>query len=272
MPFYQLPSGASPVLAGTAPPTGGIGQNGDLFIDTSNKFLYGPKAAGSWPTGINLSFGPTGVTGPTGPTGITGPTGVTGGIAFSVGPTAPTAPSLTVAGAVWLDQTTGRYFVRYETQFIEIGVQGERGPTGVTGPQSTVTGPTGITGPTGPQSTVTGPTGAQSTVTGPTGPSGGPTGPTGPNARGGANRQTIATGITLTASSDRYQFLTCTGGSQTVVLPTGMSAGLDFVIQEVTSFSGINLEAPGAVYLTTIYGTAQLVVWDGSTWQVISFY
>lgn len=272
MPFYQLPSGASPVLAGTAPPTGGIGQNGDLFIDTSNKTLYGPKAAGAWPTGIDLSFGPTGVTGPTGPTGITGPTGVTGGIAFSVGPTAPTAPDLTVAGAVWLDQTTGRYFVRYQTQFIEIGVQGERGPTGVTGPQSTVTGPTGITGPTGPQSTVTGPTGAQSTVTGPTGPSGGPTGPTGPNARGGANAQTIATGITLTASSDRYQFLTCAGGSQTVVLPTGMSAGLDFVIQEVTSFSGINLEAPGAVYLATIYSTAQLVVWDGSTWRIISFY
>lgn len=272
MPFYQLPSGASPVLAGTAPPTGGIGQNGDLFIDTSNKFLYGPKAAGAWPTGINLSNGPTGTTGPTGPTGMTGPTGVTGGIAFSVGPTAPTAPDLTVAGAVWLDQTTGRYFVRYQTQFIEIGVQGERGPTGVTGPQSTVTGPTGITGPTGPQSTVTGPTGAQSTVTGPTGPSGGPTGPTGPNARGGANRQTIATGITLTESSDRYQFLTCTGGAQTVVLPTGMSAGLDFVIQELTSFGGINIEAPGSIYVTTIYSTAQLVVWDGSAWQVISFY
>jgi hypothetical protein len=137
---------------------------------------------------------------------------------------------------------------------------------------STVTGPTGITGPTGPQSTVTGPTGAQSTVTGPTGPSGGPTGPTGPDARSGANVQTLATGLTLAASSERYQFLTCTGGSQTVVLPTGMSAGLDFVIQEVTSFSGINLEAPGAVYLTTIYSTAQLVVWDGSTWRVISFY
>ena len=281
MPFYQLPSGASPVLAGTAPPTGGIGQNGDLFIDTSNKFLYGPKAAGTWPAGINLSNGPTGATGATGgvgPTGSVGATGATGGMAFSVGPTAPTAPGLTVAGAVWLDQTTGRYFVRYQTQFIEIGVQGERGPTGVTGPQSTVTGPTGSNGATGSAATgptgaaATGPTGAASTVTGPTGPSGGPTGPTGPGARGGANRQTLATGITLTASSDRYQFLTCTGGMQAVELPTGMSAGLDFVIAEVDSNSGITLNAPGPIYLDTIYGQPQLVVWDGTTWRIISFF
>jgi hypothetical protein len=207
MPFYQLPSGASPVLAGTAAPTGGIGTDGDLFIDTANKTLYGPKASGSWPTGIDLSQGPTGVTGATGATGATGPdvTGPTGGIAFSVGPTAPTAPSLTVAGAIWLDESNGRYFVRYDSQFIEIGVQGERGPTGVTGPGSTVTGPTGaastvtgptgiigatgntgpastVTGPTGvtgPPSEVTGPTGAASTVTGPTGPASTVTGPTG---------------------------------------------------------------------------------------------
>jgi hypothetical protein len=273
MPFYQLPSGASPVLAGSAPPTGGIGVNGDLFIDTANKTLYGPKASGSWPTGIDLSFGPTGVTGNTGPIGPSGPTGVTGGIAFTVGPTAPTAPDLTVAGAVWLDQNTGRYFVRYQTQFIEVGVQGERGPTGVTGPVSTVTGPTGaastVTGPTG----ITGPTGAQSNVTGPTGPSGGPTGPTGADARSGANVQTLATGLTLAASSPRYQFLTATGfSSQAVILPTGMSAGLDFVIQEVDSFNGLDVEEPGSISVTTVYGTAQLIVWDGSSWRVISYY
>lgn len=315
MPFYQLPSGASPVLAGTAPPTGGIGQNGDLFIDTSNKTLYGPKASGSWPSGIDLSFGPTGVQGVTGPTGATGATGATGGIAFSVGPTAPTAPDLTVAGAVWLDQNTGRYFVRYQTQFIEIGVQGERGPTGVTGPQSTVTGPTGpvstVPGPTGPQSTVTGPTGPVSNVTGPTGAlafaATGPTapsltvagsvwldtdtgkyfvrydeqfveigvqgerGPTGPAAIRGASVQTLATGITLTENSARYQFLTATGSSQTITLPTGMSDGLDFVIKEVDSFFGLEVQTPAASTVVTVYSTPQLIVWDGSTWRVISY-
>lgn len=342
MPFYQLPSGASPVLAGTAPPTGGIGQNGDLFIDRTNRTLYGPKASGSWPTGIDLSFGPTGlqgVTGPTGATGIQGPTGatgstgaqgiqgvtgptgatgVTGGIAFSVGPTAPTAPDLTVAGAVWLDQNTGRYFVRYQTQFIEIGVQGERGPTGSTGAASTVTGPAStVTGPTGAASNVTGPTGAVSTVPGPTGPTGatggiafaatGPTapnltaagsvwldtdtgkyfvrydgqfveigvqgerGPTGPEFNRGVNVQTLATGITLTENSARYHFLTATGGSQTVTLPTGMAAGLDFVVREVDSFSGINVQTPAASTIVTVFGTPQLIVWDGSTWRVISY-
>jgi hypothetical protein len=296
MPFYQLPSGASPVLAGTAPPTGGIGQNGDLFIDTSNKFLYGPKAAGSWPSGINLSNGPTGVQGVTGPTGPTGATGVTGGIAFSVGPTAPTAPGLTVAGAVWLDETTGRYFVRYQTQFIEIGVQGERGPTGNTGPQSTVTGPTGGA------STVTGPTGGVAfAATGPTAPnltaagsvwldtdSGkyfvrydgqfieigvqGERGPTGAPANRGANVQTLATGITLTENSARYQFLTVTGfSSQTVTLPTAMGAGLDFVIKEVDSFSGLVVQTPAASTVVTVYSTPQVIVWDGSTWRVISY-
>jgi len=176
VPFYSLPSGASPVLAGDAPPTGGIGNVGDLFIDRANAVLYGPKGLAGWPTGIVLSLGPPGptgaasnvtgptgaastvpgptgpqglsitgptgaastVTGPTGSAGVAGATGATGangGLAFSAtGPTAPTGVGLTLAGAVWLDDTTGRYFVRYDSNWIEIGVQGERGPTGVTGP------------------------------------------------------------------------------------------------------------------------------------------
>jgi hypothetical protein len=107
---------------------------GDLFIDRTNKFLYGPKdAVTGWPTGIDLSNGPTGpastVTGPTGAASvITGPTGN-----FPFAATGPTAPSLTLAGSVWLDDSTGKYFVRYASNWIEIGVQGERGPTGVNG-------------------------------------------------------------------------------------------------------------------------------------------
>lgn len=170
MPFYSLPSGASPILAGTEPPTGGIGQDGDLFLDTAGKTLYGPKSSGSWPSGIDLSNGPTGSVGATGPT-VTGPTGVgvtgpTGFYAFEAGPTAPTAPPMDTAGAVWLDTDTGKYFVRYDDAYIEIGVQGEQGPTGAA---STVTGPTGAA------STVTGPTGGVAfSATGPTAPTGAP--------------------------------------------------------------------------------------------------
>ena len=189
MPFYSLPTGGSPVLAGSGAPTGAIGSVGDLYIDTANKLLYGPKVVAGWPSGpVDLSQGPTGATGAagtvgatgstgaastvTGPTGaqglsITGPTGAAGnsGSAGSTGPTGsagqsitgptgspgaastvtgptgvfpfsatgPTAPSLTTAGSVWLDTETGRYYVRYDAQFVEIGVQGERGPTGAVG-------------------------------------------------------------------------------------------------------------------------------------------
>ena len=152
MPFYSLPSGASPVLAGDAPPTGGIGNNGDLFLDRTNKVLYGPKAAGSWPSGIDLSNGPAGPTGTAGPTGptATGPTGLgatgpTGRFAFAAtGPTAPTGGSLAEAGAVWLNTSNGRYYVRYDDAFLEIGVQGEQGrfPFYATGPTAPVA-PTG---------------------------------------------------------------------------------------------------------------------------------
>lgn len=100
MPFYQLPSGASPVLAGAGVPTGGVGNNGDLFIDTSNAVLYGPKAAGSWPTGIVLSNGPTGP-------------------AFPFYVTGPTAPASAAAGAVWLDTDTGKHFVRYDGLWVQ---------------------------------------------------------------------------------------------------------------------------------------------------------
>jgi hypothetical protein len=210
MPFFSLPSGASPVLAGPTAPTGGVGNVGDIFLETSNAILYGPKTATGWAaTGIDLSQGPTGATGvigPTGSVGSTGPTGNTGGYAFAA--TGATAPNLTTPGAIWLDTTNGRYFVRYESQFIEIGVQGEVGPTGsvgatgpsVTGPTgaaSTVTGPTGSTGPA---STVTGPTGS----IGPTGPSGGPTGSTGPAggaAISGANGQSYTYGEASTLVS-----------------------------------------------------------------------
>jgi len=162
MPFFSLPSGASPVLAGPTAPTGGVGNVGDIFLETSNAILYGPKTATGWAaTGIDLSQGPTGATGiigPTGSVGSTGPGGATGGYDFAA--TGATAPALTTPGAIWLDTSSGRYFVRYESQFIEIGVQGEAGPTGSTGPESVVTGPTGSIGPTGPSGGPTGPTGA----------------------------------------------------------------------------------------------------------------
>lgn len=287
MPFFSLPTGgASPVLVTNGPPTGSLGNPGDLAIDAANKLLYGPKdAVTGWPTGIDLSQGPTGaastITGPTGPQ-VTGPTGATGGIAFSAtGPTAPTGASLTLAGAVWLDDSTGRYYVRYATNWVEIGVQGERGPTGNTGPVSTVTGPTGSTGPA---STVTGPTGSTGpSVTGPTGaqgvtgPSGGPTGSTGPTgagARGGINVQAATGTITLDGNAAKYQFISATDDNRTLTLPTGVDSGFDLFIKETGNTYTLTVEtttATGVANLGTAgyYNKSAVVVWDGTTWRVI---
>lgn len=305
MPFFSLPSGASPVLAGTTAPTGGVGNAGDLFLDRSAKTLYGPKdAVTGWPTGIDLSNGPTGSTGPSGPTGSTGPgvTGPTGGIAFSAtGPTAPTAAGLTVAGAIWLDDSTGRYYVRYGSQFIEIGVQGERGPTGAA---STVTGPTGSVGPTGAASTVTGPTGSvgptgstgeASTVTGPTG-SVGPTGSTGP--QGAASTVTGPTGIagsfsdaqsinarttgyTLAlADAGRLVTLNASTGTINVVIPAAASvafatgthidiARLGDAGVTVTGATGVTVNATPGSKLRAKFSAGTAILYSGDTWLVV---
>ena len=242
MPFFSLPSGASPVLAGTSPPTGGIGVNGDLFIDTANKLLYGPKAGGAWPSGINLSNGPTGSIGTTGPTGSTGPTGVTGGIAFAA--TGPTAPGITAPGGIWLDAATGKYFVAYQGLWIEIGVQGERGPTGVTGAASNVTGPVGVTGP---PSAVTGPTGGYAFAA---------TGPTAPNlTQAGAVWLDTATGKYFV----RYEYDFIEIGVQGEQGPAGSFASAQDINPRVTGHT-LALADAGKLLTIDVTGAVQVVI------------
>ena len=95
------------VLSGVVDPTT-EGVNGDFYINTATNKIFGPKAAGTWPAGVNL-VGPTGATGATGVTGPVGATGTTG----SIGATGATGP---------------------------VGATGPTGPTGVTG----ATGATGV--------------------------------------------------------------------------------------------------------------------------------
>lgn len=309
MPFYSLPTGGSPVLAGSGAPTGAIGNVGDLYIDTTNKFLYGPKVVGGWPSGpVDLSQGPTGatgmvgatgstgpastvtgptgaqglsitgptgsigaasnVTGPTGaqglsitgPSGATGSTGSTGSVAFSAtGPTAPTGSGLTVAGAVWLDDTTGRYFVRYDSNWIEIGVQGESGPTGSTGAASTVPGPTGSAG-------------AASTVTGPTGAAG-----------SFGESQTInsqTTGYTLALSDAGKLVAVNVTGNVNVVIPAAASvafatgthidiARLNSGTVTVTGATGVTVNATPGAKLRAQYSAGTAILYAADTWLVV---
>lgn len=42
------------ILNGVVAPSSGDGVNGDFWINTLTWYIYGPKAAGAWPTGISM--------------------------------------------------------------------------------------------------------------------------------------------------------------------------------------------------------------------------
>lgn len=58
------------ILHGSGAPSEGTGNNGDFYLDTTAHKIYGPKAAGVWPAGVEL-VGPKGETGTTGTAGKT---------------------------------------------------------------------------------------------------------------------------------------------------------------------------------------------------------
>jgi collagen type VII alpha len=145
-PMATGPTGATGGIAfaatGPTAPAGTV--DGAVWLDTaSGKYFvaYDQVFVEIGVQGERGATGPTGSQGVTGPVSdVLGPTGATGVLAFSA--TGPTAPNQTNAGAVWLDTTTGRYFVRYEDVFLEIGPAGREGATGPTGAGETFQGPT----------------------------------------------------------------------------------------------------------------------------------
>jgi hypothetical protein len=74
------------ILGGSGSPSNAVGNNGDIYLETSIPIMWGPKASGTWSSFVYIGgpTGPTGVTGangPAGPTGATGATGATGSAA-----------------------------------------------------------------------------------------------------------------------------------------------------------------------------------------------
>ena len=257
MPFFSLPTGGSPVLAGVTAPTGGIGNVGDLFIDKTSKLLYGPKEAGGWPSGpIDLSNGPTGGVGATGSVGPTGAASNVTGPSGAVGPTGSTGPASTVAGP--------------------------------TGPSGGPTGPTGASGSVGATG-ATGSAGAASTVTGPTGPSGGPTGsvgPTGPSgAKGGfdnaqlINARTADYTLVLSDAGKLVTMTTGATGTLFLVLPPASSvafatgthvdvARLGTGPVTITGATGVTVNATPGKKLRAQFSAATCILYQGDTWLV----
>lgn len=65
------------ILNGAGAPSGGTGNNGDFYIDTTNNEIFGPKTGGAWGAGTSL-VGPTGAQGAAGANGTDGTDGIDG--------------------------------------------------------------------------------------------------------------------------------------------------------------------------------------------------
>lgn len=281
-PQVPGPTGSTGAASTVTGPTGNTGSTGPTGSTGAASTVTGP-------TGSTGSTGPS-VTGPTGaPSTVTGPTGSTGATGFGAtgpqGDTGPTgaqeyyatgsAPTPILEGALWLDTDTGRYFVNYDGQFIEIGVQGEPG----------VTGPTGSTGAVG----ATGSTGAASDVTGPTGPSGGPTGevgPTGPSGPEGSfgnaqsiNARTASYTLVLGDAGKLVTMNASTGvlrltipASSSVAFATGTHvdvARLGDAAVTVTGATGVTVNANPAPNLRGKFSSGSCILYAADTWIVV---
>ncbi|MBR0753523.1 hypothetical protein JQ604_15145 [Bradyrhizobium jicamae] len=120
------------VLYGAGAPVAGTGIDGDFYINTSNNFIYGPKAGGAWPAGTSL-------VGPQGPQGVQGIQGVTGtrGSQWYEGAGPPGTISGAIANDNYLNTTNGDVY-NYSGSSWGSPVGNIRGPQGIQGPAGPV--------------------------------------------------------------------------------------------------------------------------------------
>lgn len=233
---------------GPTGPTGNTGPTGAPSTVTGPTGATGPEVTG--PTGAASTVtGPTGEVGPAG-AGATGPTGNTGPTGSQEYYATGSAPTPILEGALWLDTDTGRYFVNYDGQFIEIGVQGEPGPTGPSG------GPTGEAGPTGPSGIDGGFDDAQS-----------------------INAQ--VTGYTLQLSdAGKLVTMNLATGTMELVIPANASvafatgthvdvARLGDASVTVTGATGVTVNATPGQNLRAKYSIGSCILYSGDTWLVV---
>jgi hypothetical protein len=94
------PAGKS-LLNGIVDPGAGVGANGDMYINSATQKLFGPKAAGAWPAGVNLK----GTNGAAGAAGANGTNGIDGNRLLT-GSGAPAGGTGT-NGDLYVDTATG---------------------------------------------------------------------------------------------------------------------------------------------------------------------
>jgi hypothetical protein len=111
------------LLNAAGEPSAGLGVNGDFCIDTVNHLVYGPKAGGSWGTGVSM-IGPQGVQGIAGFTILNG----SGAPASELGVNGDFYID-TTAHAIYGPKATGAW----GTATTLVGPQGTQGVTGAAG-------------------------------------------------------------------------------------------------------------------------------------------
>jgi hypothetical protein len=116
--------GGSTWYNGSGAPAGGLGADGDYYLDDDTGNVYA-KAAGVWSVVANIK-------GPTGTTGATGATGDPGSV-WREGSGAP-SNGLGINGDFYLDGDNGDVYLKATgTYSIVANIKGPTGATGATG-------------------------------------------------------------------------------------------------------------------------------------------
>lgn len=133
-PSASVAASINTLLNGTStPPSNTLGNNGDMYLDTTHQCLWGPKSHAAW-TGPCVS-----IRGPTGSTGSTGATGppVTFRGAWLIGTAYLTGDSVSYLGSSYI-ALSGNTGLEPDTNPGSWGILarvGNTGPSGATGAQ-----------------------------------------------------------------------------------------------------------------------------------------
>lgn len=129
-------SGASGVdgktlRSGSGVPSGGLGADGDFYINTAANTIYGPKTSGAWGSSTSM-VGPTGSTGSSGSSGASGADGRT----IYSGSGSPSGGT-GVNGDLYSDTTAKAIYVKaagsWGSAISLVGATGSAGSVGSTG-------------------------------------------------------------------------------------------------------------------------------------------
>jgi hypothetical protein len=149
------------LLNGTTPPSNAQGRDGDFYLNTSTKAIFGPKAANTWPS-IGLSLG-----GADGLNGMPGPAGANGNTIYSG--TGIPANTQGMNGDFYIDTTALLLYGPKASNTWPVlgqslaGTAGAAGAPGAAGP----VGPAGVNGAAGtPGSTIFSGAGSPAPATG----------------------------------------------------------------------------------------------------------